>query len=319
MNTPSIPSNPSTSSGPDNRLTPRAFFRILLRVVIVLGLLALVGVVIVFGAPLAYRELVVPVRENSARLNALEQSLSADRETLLARVDDLQARLNQLEAARVSVESDRVGLQSDVDALRRDVEALTAALSRLDEIELQIGSINSWLSYSSTQEMGLQMRLQDPAGDLNTLRREVNQLKALNLLIRAQVHLAQNNFGLAREDAVLARSVLVDLRISAPEGELAQIDSWIARLDLALGNLPGFPVVAAGDLEQAYQMLAGAMLPASEQLAAGGTPTPTPATWLTETSAALTGTPTPIATPNRSVTATAIPTSTPTPFPTSTP
>ena len=47
------------------------------------------------------------------------------------------------------------------------------------------------------------------------------------------------------------------------------LDQAIARLDLALGNLPAFPVVAAGDLEIAWQILTSGEAPAT------ATPEPT--------------------------------------------
>jgi hypothetical protein len=284
-------------------------------VVVFLVLLALIVVGVYFGVPKIYRDLVLPVRENTARLDALEQSLAADRASLLERLDNLQLRLNQLEVARAASSGEEAGLQSDVQALRSDLDGFALSLSRLDTIEGEIASLTEWLSFTSTRVMGMENSFTDPSGDLGGLRRDVAQLKALNLLTRAQVHLAQNNFGIAREDTAMARAVLVDLRLTAPEAEWAQIEAWIARLDLALVNLPNFPVLAAGDLEQAYQLMAAAMQPASVQLLTVGTETPTPATWLTETSAALTGTPTPLAT----FTPTPVRSFTPTPTATSRP
>lgn len=305
------PSNP----GP----TWRGFLRALGRVVIFMLLLAVIVAALYFGVPRVYRDLVLPVRETSARLAALEESLSADRAVLLERLDDLQARLNRLEISQGLSGNDRASLQGEIADLRVDLEAFDQSLARLDVLESEIDSLRGWQSYAATQVMGMQDQFQSPSGDLGALRGEIARLKTLNLLTRAQVHLAQNNFGLAREDTLIARAVLLDLRAAAVEPESGQVDAWIVRLDLALANLPAFPVVAAGDLEQAYQLIAAAMLPAPAQAALAGTSTPTLALWLTETSAALTGTPTPIATftptPLRSSTATAIPNFTATPTP----
>jgi TolA-binding protein len=270
----------------------RSFFRVLLRVTVFLVLLAAIVAGVMIGGPILYRDLVQPVRENSTRLAALEESLAADRSVMLERLDNLQMRLNQLEVARASSDGERAALQSDLDALRQDMSAFEQSLARLDAMDGQIASLSDWLSYSSTQVMGMRDSLQDPAGELGGLRREVARLKALNLLTRAQVHLAQNNFGLARDDSAMARAVLAELRASTPAAELAQVDAWIARLDLALANLPAYPVLAAGDLEQAYQMIASAVQSGAQAAALAGTETPTPATWLTETAAALTATPT---------------------------
>jgi hypothetical protein len=80
------------------------------------------------------------------------------------------------------------------------------------------------------------------------------------------LYLAQSNFGLAREDVKSARDLLAALQ---NESENAARGQAIARLDLALGNLPAFPVVAAGDLEIAWQILMSGEAPAA------ATPAPT--------------------------------------------
>jgi hypothetical protein len=86
------------------------------------------------------------------------------------------------------------------------------------------------------------------------------------MLGRARLYLAQSNFGLAREDVNSARDLLVTLQTETKDEARGQA---IARLDLALGNLPAFPVVAAGDLEIAWQILMSGEVPAT------ATPAPT--------------------------------------------
>jgi hypothetical protein len=81
------------------------------------------------------------------------------------------------------------------------------------------------------------------------------------------LYLAQSNFGLAREDVKSARDLLAALQKESDDAARGQA---IARLDLALGNLPAFPVVAAGDLEIAWQILMSGEAPAT-----AATPAPT--------------------------------------------
>ena len=124
---------------------------------------------------------------------------------------------------------------------------------------------------------------------LLALKHEVLLTRALDTLARARLYLAQSNFGLAKEDVQSARDLLGELNAEAEDEVLTQA---IARLDLALGNLPAFPVVASGDLEIAWQILM-----TGEALS-----TATPEPVLTDT-----GTPLPAPTAGNTPTATATP------------
>ena len=87
---------------------------------------------------------------------------------------------------------------------------------------------------------------------LLALKHEIMTTRALDMLARARLYLAQSNFGLAKEDVQSSRDLLNELQTESKDEVLAQV---LTRLDLALGNLPTFPVVASGDLEIAWQIL----------------------------------------------------------------
>lgn len=80
-------------------------------------------------------------------------------------------------------------------------------------------------------------------------------LKAMELLSRARLFLYQSNFGLARSDVQAARDALAELQATAPESKQADLTEALFRLDLALKNLPDFPVAASDDLDIAWQVL----------------------------------------------------------------
>jgi len=147
---------------------------------------------------------------------------SADIVQLKSEVDALQTQLNET--------------NSRVETLEKSIEAHSASLTKLDEIQ-------------ATLENEIQTK-QDET--LLELKHEVMLTRALDMLGRARLYLAQSNFGLAKEDVQSARDVLAELQFETQDELLRQV---IARLDLALGNLPAFPVVAAGDLEIAWQIL----------------------------------------------------------------
>jgi hypothetical protein len=298
----------------------QAFLRGLGRLLIIVLLVGLVAAAFYYALPLVYRELVLPVRETSARLDALGEQITSDRTSMNEQLKAVQARLNQLETNSAAADANTADIQSGLNSLRKDMDQLQASLERLDQLEKDLKTLDTRQSQSAGQLATLEQSFRAPGGKLDTLRREVDTLKAMNLLTRAEVNLAQNNFGLAKNDVLAARDVLLAMRSSQPAAEQDAISAWIVRLDLALGNLPAFPLIAANDLEAAYQMLAIGILPPAPT---PGPITATPTPWITPTpSATLYQTPTefytatPTATPFGTLTPTATPFGTFTPTPT---
>jgi hypothetical protein len=172
-----------------------------------------------------------------------------------AQIDKLNSEVNALQT-QLNETNSRVG------TLEKSIEAHTASLTKLDEIQT---SLESKIQKSQDET-------------LLQLKHEVMYTRALDMLGRARLYLAQSNFGLAREDVKSARALLGTLQA---ENDTKTLDQAIARLDLVLGNLPGFPVVASGDLEIAWQILASGEAPVTATPEPTGTSipsaTPTPA------------------------------------------
>jgi hypothetical protein len=154
---------------------------------------------------------------------------SAQIDKLTAEIEDLKTQLDKT--------------NNRVDGLQNSIEGHTASLTKLDEIQSMLEN----KIQTSRDETLLQ------------LKHEVMHTRALDMLGRARLYLAQSNFGQARNDVKSARELLGNLQIEANDKAL---DEAIVRLDLVLGNLPAFPVVAAGDLEIAWQILVSGEAPA---------------------------------------------------------
>ena len=238
-----------------------AFLRGLLRLLMILIVIGLIAAGLYYTLPIVYRELVLPVRETSARLDGLSTQMAGDRGTLDDQLKSIQTRINQLETENAAANSSAADLKSGIDSLRKDQAALQTSLDRLDQLEKELKGYETVTSYNATQVATLEESLRAPGGQIVSLKREVQTLKAMNLLTRAQVNLAQNNFGLAKDDVLAARSVLLALRDTTPAADQPAVDAWIARLDLSLANLLTFPIVASNDLEAAYQLIAAGLMP----------------------------------------------------------
>lgn len=156
--------------------------------------------------------------------------------TFIAPVERNTAQIKKLETEISALKTQLDDMNVRVETLEKSVEAYSLSIQKLEgmqtEIETQLQTNNDKV--------------------LLALKHEVMMTRALDTLARARLYLAQSNFGLAKIDVQSTRDLLTELQAEADDDLLLQV---ISRLDLALGNLPDFPVVASGDLEIAWQIL----------------------------------------------------------------
>jgi chromosome segregation ATPase len=309
-------STPSPSSQPPSfgdRLASAfiAILRALVRILLVLLLAVLLGAGVYFGVPALYQRYVLPVENNLARLNDaqirqeqsdqrinqrldelgrrledLEQQNDGHKQTL----DELQTRLGELEDSQQS--SVQVGGNIQATAIARldEVEAsLSAVRANLEQLQGEIASLDQAMAQTSLEVRELASQSQAGEDPMAELRNELQLLKAMEHLTRSRVYLVENNLGLAEEDVRAASLVLANLGGDVPSYQVEALSAIIDRLDAALSNLPFRPILAAEDLEVAWQLLRdglpGETTPqptptggtgTPEALIATGTPTPTP-------------------------------------------
>jgi type II secretory pathway component PulM len=199
----------------------RALLRLVLLVLFIFG----VGAAIYYGAPYLRDKFIAPVEQNTARVNELENEIA-----------DLQTQLTEINAQLTAANDQITETNNRIDTLEQSIAAHTASLEKLAGMQ-------------STLET--QLRENDDK-TLLALKHEVELTRILDTLARARLYLAQSNFGLAKEDVQAARDLLTELQADTQDEVLNQAST---RLDLALGNLPAFPIVASGDLEIAWQIL----------------------------------------------------------------
>lgn len=246
----------------------RRFVLAVLRLIIIVAVIGGCGALIFYGAPFLYDNFIQPVEQNASQMNdiALRQS------QLEFQIMDLQTRLATLEAGQTSQSDSLAEIAAGIRTLEADQTAQSESLAALDA-RLQ------------TLE-GADAERNESLADLTY---QTNLLQAMELLSRARLFLYQSNFGLARSDVGAARDILAEMQAAAPESKQKDLTEAIFRLDLALKNLPDFPVAASDDLDIAWQILiegypvaptatltpfptsTAAPLPATT-----GTPTPTP-------------------------------------------
>jgi hypothetical protein len=192
----------------------RALFRLIAIAIVIGG----IGAALYYGLPYINQKVIVPIEKNRADIRQVQSEVAA----LQSQIDETNVRVDTL--------------NQSVAELQKSIEAHSASLTKLDEIQTSLEE----KIQTSQDETLLQ------------LKHEVMFARALDMLGRARLYLAQSNFGLAREDVKSARELLGTLQAETDDKSLDQV---IERLDMALDNLPAFPVVAAGDLEIAWQIL----------------------------------------------------------------
>ena len=222
---------PRAPSGPSFGERVGGFFRFLLRLVSLLILLSLLSLALYLTLPWLYQKFITPVEQNTIQVKEL-QSKQAQTEQELA---DLQTKLGTLE----TVQNGHDGSLTELDKRLSDIETeITARTKSLTELE------------------DMQSKLQEQ-NDANAaeLDRQINLLKAMELLSRARLFMYESNFGLARQDVQIGRDLLAKIQPDAPRPLADELDAVIQRLDLTLSNLPDFPVAASDDLDIAWQIL----------------------------------------------------------------
>jgi len=226
---------PPAPLGPSAGERIRRFFEVFLRLVSWVIIFTVFGAALYYGLPFLYQRFVQPVQQNTAQMVQL-QSQQEQTEQELA---DLQTRLNALEMGQSQNTDSLTELDNRVDGIETEIEARTQSLSALEKMQSE-----------------LQAQNEETSAELD---RQINLLRAMELLSRARLFMYQSNFGLARQDVQIANDLLVEIRPDAPQSLAAELDAVIHRLELTLSNLPNFPVAASDDLDIAWQILLSGM------------------------------------------------------------
>ena len=257
---------PNTRLGTRLGQALRMFLRALARLLLILCVAALLGLALYYGVPAVYIRFIQPVQENTLRMESLQTSQAQTYKLAAQTMADAQNHLGTLESqynrdsqamatvqARLNSLDARTGVdESQIDASTQRLDALDSSIKQIFSDTL---AITSTLKTDKTniQELAAKIQVGDPA--VKTLYQELQLLKAMELITRSRLFLGQNNLGLAQVDIQSARDLLNGLQNQVEPYQASAVNAVAQRLNLALGNLPAAPVLAADDLEIAWQML----------------------------------------------------------------
>jgi hypothetical protein len=227
---PAAPARPARSGTTVGQRVAR-FFRFLLRLVLLMLLFGALILGLYFGLPLLYRRYVAPVERNTADVVQLQSRLEQAEQELA----DLQTKLGTIETEQRRHDQSLSDLDERVVDVETAISARTESLAALEKMQSELQEQNEVVS--------------------TEMERQIDLLKSMELLSRARLFLYESNFGLARQDVQIARSLLAARQPDAPEELAAELDEVILRLDMTLSKLPNFPVAASDDLDIAWLIL----------------------------------------------------------------
>ncbi len=211
-----------------------AFLRAFVRLLLILLVALVIGVVIYVGVPRVYETYVQPVQVNTRAIADLDARQNQDKDQLNGRLASLQERLDSLEVQsdedKQVIASLQAELQSSLDQVQSlqavQEETQTATAGQLAELEATLAALDSTInrlddalaevtdSAELNQEeiAALSETFNATGNPINTLRRELQLVKAMELITRSRISLGQRNFGLVTQDIQLARDLLVELQ-----------------------------------------------------------------------------------------------------------
>jgi uncharacterized coiled-coil protein SlyX len=243
----------------------RAFRRILRSLLVLMIIVGMIAAVY-YGAPYLYNNFILPVENNTARLREVESKQAADANLLATQVAGLKTRLTDLETRQTENAQALAELQGQVAALETTLNTHTESLKQLESMQASLDALATASAEHESLLVGEDSALAD-------LQRQVALSRSIELLSRARLYLSQSNLGLAKQDVGSAREMLLSLQADMPDEKTAVLQDVITNLDLALDNLPAFPVVAMDNINIAWELLVNG-LPEQPQ----ETPTPEPVT-----------------------------------------
>ena len=192
------------------------------------------------------------------------------------------AGINELEKEITALQTQLDETNARIDTIEKTIETQNASIAKLEEMQAELEK------EMTTQNNSVML----------ALKREMMFTRAIETLSRARLYLSQSNFGFAKTDVQSTRDLLAELLIDAPSYQVDALNQIIMRLDLALGNLPAFPVIAADDVDIAWQLMIMGLPESAEDVITPATftftPTPVPPTSTATIEPLPTFTPTPV-------------------------
>jgi len=229
------------------------FLAILLRLIFVVVLAILIGVGVYYGVPWVYRQLVVPVQESAARIEMLQRDLENTRTNWNTDLTEQSQRISVVESDLATQKERVAALEIDMrrmdELLAAQGETLKELQTALDSTEKTTGQLGGDVEALYGELDTLRGEVADPNRVAAAFERRLILLQAWGEILKARLHLLEDNAGNARQSLALARASLERVITLSSEPEAGALIAIQKRLDAADAAIADRPFVAINELE----------------------------------------------------------------------
>lgn len=235
----------------------RFLLSFLLVVILGIGL----GAGIYYGIPALYNGAIAPGGSHIAQVSDVETDLDQAVQEFQNYAEETSERLAELEGRLAEQIETNAELQTTVESMKTEVKNQSDEIATLSINTDRIDKLVEDLALIDKRVDNLEEILGSAEAPTQKIGRQLQMLRALSLLDRARLHLVEGNLGSAVEVATEARDIIAAVIENAPEDEIETLTQIVERIDLALKNMEKRPILAAGDLEIAWNELIEATAP----------------------------------------------------------
>lgn len=229
------------------------FLTVLLRLILVVIVAILIGVGVYYGVPWVYWQLVIPVQESAARIEILQRDLETTRADWNADLTEQGQRISALESGLAAQRERIAALETDIErmdeVLTAQGETLNELQTALDGTEETTGQLGDDVEILYGELDTLRIEMADPNRVTAAFERRLVLLQVWGEILKARLHLLEDNTGNARQALALARANLERVIVLSPEPEAEALIAIQERLDAADTAIEERPFVAINELE----------------------------------------------------------------------
>ncbi|MEN6409828.1 MAG: hypothetical protein ABFD44_08970 [Anaerolineaceae bacterium] len=238
--------NPSSEPSSDGFAAGlKVFFTALLRLLVILLAAALIGGAIYLGFRYVYPRYLAPVAEHTNQIEDLGTRLSAQSTQSANQYATAAARIGALESQHAADAEQLADLEGRLASAEKTLTDQQRLLDQLETLQSKVNTLNTTLEKAQSLT----------ADELDRLSRQAKLLQVMQYFTRGRLYLIQNNLGLAQADLQSARDRLAEMKSTLPEAQQSAAAFAVQQMDLALSNLPEYPVLAAGQLDVVWDLL----------------------------------------------------------------
>jgi chromosome segregation ATPase len=198
---------------------------------------------------------VEPVQTNSRQIEIITRELEELKEVLSSQTMTIEEINGMLEGSLAEQRESIAELTAQVVTIDAVVIELEEGAKNFVTMEGRLDMVDDVLQEFGSDLEGFSVKLEETDTPSAKLSRQLQLIKAMELITRARFWFIQDNLGKARDDIQSAKEVVELVQSDGAESEVEVLAGIVERLDQALLAVELTPIVAADDLEIVWQLL----------------------------------------------------------------